>query len=243
MRSGDGTAGPTLSDLLHGMAQQAGRERISVRDLIDALGDRALGALLFLFAVPNVLPMPPGTSAVLGAPLVFLAAQLMVGRGPWLPRLLASRSMSQADFATLVRRIAPWLKRGERMLRPRLGWLARPPMEFAIGAVCLVLALVLVLPDSAGQRAAGSGHQPAGTGHRRTRRPVGAGRPGRGAGLGRRGLGRDLCRCQGGDAAGRATTIGAGAAPTAARRRCRLRRRRQEPRRHGHRAGRLHRHA
>jgi hypothetical protein len=146
MRSGDGTAGPTLSDLLHGMAQQAGRERISVRDLIDALGDRALGALLFLFAFPNVLPMPPGTSAVLGAPLVFLAAQLMVGRGPWLPRLLASRSMSQADFAALVRRIAPWLKRGERMLRPRFSWLARPPAEFALGAVCLVLALVLVLP-------------------------------------------------------------------------------------------------
>ena len=146
MRSGDSAAGPTLSDLLHGMAQQAGRERISVRDLIDALGDRALGALLFLFAFPNVLPMPPGTSAVLGAPLVFLAAQLMVGRGPWLPRLLASRSMSQADFAALVRRIAPWLKRGERMLRPRFSWLARPPAEFALGAVCLVLALVLVLP-------------------------------------------------------------------------------------------------
>lgn len=146
MRSGDSAAAPTLSELLHGMAQQAGRERVSVRDLIDALGDRALGALLFLFAFPNVLPMPPGTSAVLGAPLVFLAAQLMVGRGPWLPRLLASRSMSQADFAALVRRIAPWLKRGERMLRPRFSWLARPPAEFALGAVCLVLALVLVLP-------------------------------------------------------------------------------------------------
>jgi hypothetical protein len=146
MRTEASAAGPTLSDLLYVMAQQAGRERVSVRDLIDALGDRALGALLFLFAVPNVLPMPPGTSAVLGAPLVFLAAQLMVGRGPWLPRLLSRRSMSQADFATLVRRISPWLKRGERMLRPRLGWLARPPMEFAIGAVCLVLALVLVLP-------------------------------------------------------------------------------------------------
>jgi hypothetical protein len=93
-----------------------------------------------------VLPVPPGTSAVLGAPLVFLAAQLMIGRRPWLPRLLSSRSMSQTDFAALVRRIAPWLRRGERMLRPRLIWLARPPMEFAIGAVCLVLAIVLVLP-------------------------------------------------------------------------------------------------
>ena len=101
---------------------------------------------MFLFAVPNVLPVPPGTSAVLGAPLVFLAAQLMLGRRPWLPRLLSSRSMSQADFAQLVRRIAPWLQRGERMLRPRWSWLARAPLEYAIGAVCLGLAVVLVLP-------------------------------------------------------------------------------------------------
>lgn len=146
MSIGNGEAGPTLSELLSGLAQQAGRERISVRDLIDALGDRASGALMFLFAFPNVLPMPPGTSAVLGAPLVFLAAQLMLGRGPWLPRLLSSRSMAQADFALLVRRITPWLQRGERMLRPRLGWLARPPLEYVIGAVCLVLAVVVTLP-------------------------------------------------------------------------------------------------
>ena len=54
--------------------------------------------------------------------------------------------MAHADFAQLVRRIAPWLQRGERMLRPRLSWLARPPMEWLIGAVCLLLAIVLTLP-------------------------------------------------------------------------------------------------
>ncbi len=141
-----GAAGPLLSELLQALAQQEGRERISVRDLVDALGERALGALLFLFAIPNALPVPPGTSALLGVPLVFLAAQLMLGLRPWLPRVLSSRSMSQADFAATVRRILPWVRRGERLLRPRLGWLARPPMEYAIGAVCLFLAIVVALP-------------------------------------------------------------------------------------------------
>lgn len=139
-------AAPPLSALLQGLAQRPGRERIAVRDLIDALGERALGALLFLFAVPNVLPVPPGTSAVLGLPLVFLAAQLMLGQRPWLPALLAGRSMSQADFAATVQRIMPWVQRGERLLRPRLGWPVRPPLEYAIGAVCMVLAVVLTLP-------------------------------------------------------------------------------------------------
>ena len=138
--------GHALSAVLQRLAQQTDRERISVRDLLAALGDRALGALLFVFAFPNVLPMPPGVSAILGAPLVFLAAQLLVGRAPWLPALVAERSMPHAEFAMLVRRVVPWLQRAERMLRPRLTWLTLPPMEYAIGAVCLLLALVLVLP-------------------------------------------------------------------------------------------------
>lgn len=146
MRDSAASPSRTLSDVLQWLAHEPGRERVSVRDLIDALGDRALGALMFLFAVPNVLPVPPGTSAVLGVPLLFLAAQLMFGRRPWLPQVVSRRSMAHADFALLVRRIAPWLRRGERLLRPRLSWLARPPMEYLLGAVCLLLAIVLTLP-------------------------------------------------------------------------------------------------
>jgi hypothetical protein len=135
-----------LSTMLHVLAQDDSRERIAVGDLLAALGDRALAALLFVFAVPNVLPVPPGTSAVLGAPLVFLAAQLAFGRRPWLPAVIARRTMTRADFAALVRRIGPWLARAERLLKPRVEQLALPPMEYLVGAVCLLLAVVLVLP-------------------------------------------------------------------------------------------------
>jgi hypothetical protein len=135
-----------LSTMLHALAQDESRERIAVSDLLAALGDRALAALLFVFAVPNVLPVPPGTSAILGAPLIFLAAQLAFGRRPWLPDVIARRTMTRADFAAVVRRIGPWLARAERMLRPRAMGLALPPMEYLVGLVCLLLAVVLVLP-------------------------------------------------------------------------------------------------
>lgn len=143
----EGPAGKaTLSYMLHALAYDDSRERISVGDLLAALGDRAVAALLFVFAVPNVLPVPPGTSAILGAPLVFLAAQLAFGRRPWLPALIARRTMTRDDFAALVRRIGPWLARAERLLRPRATRLALPPMEYLVGLVCLLLAVVLVLP-------------------------------------------------------------------------------------------------
>lgn len=132
--------------MLGDIASDPARERVSVGDLLAALGDRALGALMIIFALPNVLPMPPGTSGILGAPLVFLAAQLMLGRRPWLPRVVAERSMLRTDFAVMLDRAGPWLARAETLLRPRLGGLVRPPAEYAIGALCLVLAIILVLP-------------------------------------------------------------------------------------------------
>jgi hypothetical protein len=138
--------GPALSDLLHEIAGDERRARISVGDLVLALHERAIGALMFIFAFPNALPTPPGTSSILGAPLIFLAAQLAFGLRPWLPRVIAERSMARADFAVLVARVGPWLAHAEKLLRPRLSCLARPPAESLVGAVCLLMAIVLVLP-------------------------------------------------------------------------------------------------
>lgn len=132
--------------MLQALAADESRERIAVADLLDALGDRALAALLFVFAIPNVLPMPPGTSGLLGAPLLFLAAQMAFNMRAWLPAVIARRSMARHDYAALVRRIAPWLVRAERLMKPRLTPLASGAMESVVGALCLLMALVVLLP-------------------------------------------------------------------------------------------------
>jgi hypothetical protein len=139
-------AGPSLSEILSRIADDETRSRISIGDLIEALNDRAIGALIFVFAFPNTIPMPPGTSSILGAPLLFLTAQLALGRKPWLPKLIAGRSIDRNHFAAVVRRIAPWLARAERLLRPRIEILTRPPVEYLIGGICLLLSIILFLP-------------------------------------------------------------------------------------------------
>ncbi|MGI6246771.1 MAG: exopolysaccharide biosynthesis protein [Pseudochelatococcus sp.] len=138
--------GRRLWVILRTLARDTSRERISVGDLLDTMHDRAFGALMFIFAFPNVLPTPPGTSAILAAPLVFLTAQMMVGRKPWLPQIIAARSMARKDFAAMTERAVPWLARAERLLRPRLSHLARPPVEYLIGAICFMLSVILLLP-------------------------------------------------------------------------------------------------
>ena len=136
----------TLSAMLRSLAGDERRERIAVADLLDALGDRAIAALLFVFALPNVLPMPPGTSAILGAPLLFLAAQMAFNMKAWLPALIANRSMARSDFMTMVQRVTPWLARAERLMKPRLTPLAVGAMESVVGAVCLLMSVAVFLP-------------------------------------------------------------------------------------------------
>ena len=135
-----------LADILTLIGDDPSRERVSVADLVHALQDRAFGALMLIFAIPNALPSIPGTSAILGAPLVFLAAQLTFGRQPWLPAIIADRSMTRADFASLVGRVTPWIRRAEKLLSPRLVFLVRPPAEYVIGVICLLMSVILFLP-------------------------------------------------------------------------------------------------
>lgn len=138
--------GRSLWSILRSLARDESRERISVGDLLDTLHDRAFGALIFVFAFPNIIPAPPGTSAILAAPMVFLTAQLMLGRKPWLPGFIANRSIARKTFASLTERVVPWLARAEALLRPRFMMLARPPIVYIVGAICFLLSLILLLP-------------------------------------------------------------------------------------------------
>lgn len=137
-----------LSTLLRKIVQDGERQRISIGDLLSVAGDRAFGALLFIFAMPNILPIPiPGISAVLGLPLLYLTGQLVLGHDkPWLPRMITERSFRHEDFKMVVLRILPGLVRAERFLHPRLGFLVSPLAERLFGVAAFVLALLIFLP-------------------------------------------------------------------------------------------------
>lgn len=135
-----------LSAILLAIATAEDRDRISIGDLLEALKRRALGALMFIFAIITALPMPPGVSAVVGAPLVFLSAQLMLGMNAWLPRLITDRSLSRVDFHRVVKAASPWLARAEGIMKPRFEFLARRPAVYLAGFVAFVMALLVLLP-------------------------------------------------------------------------------------------------
>lgn len=133
-----------LSAILRALCEE---ERITVGEIVDRFGRRAFGALLFVFSTPNLLPLPPGSSTILGAPLVLLAPQVALGvHAPWLPRFVDDREISGLDLNRFFGRLLPTVERFEKVSRPRLSFLFGGAGDRLLGLVCTLLALVLILP-------------------------------------------------------------------------------------------------
>ena len=135
-----------LSALLAEIAEGPEEDRISIGDLLGLLKRRALGALIFIFAVPVALPLPPGVSTVFGAPLLFLTAQLMLGMKPWLPGIITNRSLKRSEFKKIITTVSPWLHRAENVMKPRLSFVGQRPFVYLLGLMCLVLSTILFRP-------------------------------------------------------------------------------------------------
>jgi len=137
-----------LSDLLMRQAATVTGERVTLGDMVEFLGDRSIGGLLLVLALPMALPVPaPGISVLFGVPLIVISAQLALGyRRAWLPARLARRSVPRSTFSTIVDRMLPTLRRLERIVRPRAGWLAGPSARMPVGIISFVLAIIITLP-------------------------------------------------------------------------------------------------
>ena len=115
--------------------------------LLDGLGRRAFGMLLFVAALPAFIPIPVG--GALSGPLIMLvAAQLLVGMGhPWLPGFIARRGPKRQALARFERIVDPWLGRLERIVKPRLTSALDHPLASAFtGLLLVLLGLLLALP-------------------------------------------------------------------------------------------------
>ena len=121
---------------------------VSVEQIRNALGDRSFAAMLAFFAVLNLIPFPPGTTLILGPPLIIVAVQMLLGQNRvWLPEFVLKKSISQSRFRSLADRHLPRLLKLETFIKPRYWPFASNGMEDRlIGLFSLVLALAVTIP-------------------------------------------------------------------------------------------------
>lgn len=135
-----------LSRIFADLAREA-EDVVTVEQIRQALGDRSFATLLVFFACLNLLPFPPGSTLLLGIPLMLISLQ-MVRRDNtvWLPRFILRKSVGAEQFRLMTDRLVPRLEWIERMIRPRYWPFARAHADRLIGLAALVLATAVTLP-------------------------------------------------------------------------------------------------
>ncbi|MDA4844697.1 exopolysaccharide biosynthesis protein [Hoeflea poritis] len=136
----------SLSDLLKQISETMGPS-ITLREIAEAMDERSFGAFLLVFSIPNLIPLPPGATLILGLPLIFISWQIVAGRDKiWLPQRLANYTLDKKTLQKIVRRSEPWLKWMEAWVRPRNWPLTSPMSERVFGIYTLFMSIIVVIP-------------------------------------------------------------------------------------------------
>jgi len=122
-------------------------ERVAFREILLGLRHRAYGFTMLIFALPCVLPMPPGIPTICGTALLIIGFNLMaMRRRLWLPSAIADKSIARADLQRMADRVVPYMQRLERYCKPRLPIVTEALGKVLIGLVVAVLGFIMILP-------------------------------------------------------------------------------------------------
>ena len=136
-----------LSQVLYDLAQEE-RGKVTVRRIRNALADRSFATFVVFTAGLNLLPFPPGTTILLGVPIVLVAFQMVFGYPTvWLPRFFLKQSLSQKAFHRMTTWLIPFLRRMENWVRPRYWpFPSAKAAEKVVGIITLIFAIAVVIP-------------------------------------------------------------------------------------------------
>ena len=133
---------------LEAVAAGLPQDEITLGEFLDRLGEEGLGLTLLILSVAALIPSPGlPIGAIFGAALALVSVQILTGAGKLrVPRWLAGRTLRRSHVVALVNWAVPWLRRAERLLRPRLPALIGRHMRLALAFPILVLGLTIALP-------------------------------------------------------------------------------------------------
>lgn len=137
----------TLTDIVDDLEEKASEDGdLSAQDALDEFAGRLFGPLL---VVPGLLTLPP-IGAVPTIPtamaifVILVAGQSLFGRKhPWLPGVIADRSVDEEKFRDSIEKIRPWLEWTDQFTSQRLQFLVKGPMKYGIAAIAILVACTI----------------------------------------------------------------------------------------------------
>jgi hypothetical protein len=143
-----------VSSVLFEVVRTMPAEGLTLRGLLERLGERGLLMLCMVLTIPFLLPVSiPGSSIPFGVLIALIAVGLATHRAPWLPDRLMNRRLARGHVVPMLEKGARLFARLEKLIHPRLLPLTHGPTVgrfngILIGLTGLLMMAPLPLPFS-----------------------------------------------------------------------------------------------
>ncbi len=133
--------------VLEDVVNRSSSDRVKVKDLVDAMDSVGFGLVLMVFALAIIIPLPPPFPSMISIPLVVFAVQMVMGYpAPKLPTRFAKLSVKRSVLAMLIQRSSPYIRKVEKILKPRLSFMISARAERVVGFFILIFSTFVLLP-------------------------------------------------------------------------------------------------
>ncbi len=135
------------TQVIEDVVNSSSADRVLVKDLVDAMDSVGFGLAIMIFAFGIIIPLPPPFPSIISIPLVLFAAQMMAGyTSPKLPKRFANLSVKRSVLAMLIQKSSSYIRKVEKILKPRLSFMFYPGVERVVGFFIFIFSTFVLLP-------------------------------------------------------------------------------------------------
>lgn len=136
----------SLSETLRNLIKGIQGPTVSLRDLMERIGEQGLLLVCAVAALPFLIPVSiPGVSTVFGAAIILISIAITLNRMPWLPEKILDRRLDTQKLVPALEKGANIVSRLDRLLKPRLSALTTGSTVNRLNGLAITLAGVLLM--------------------------------------------------------------------------------------------------
>ncbi|MGW9230990.1 exopolysaccharide biosynthesis protein [Pseudorhizobium sp. NPDC055634] len=138
----DASLSATLKEVIAGIDGSS----VTLRDLMEAVGEQGLLLLCAVASLPFLLPVSiPGVSTVFGFAIILVSLSITFNRLPWLPRRILDRRLETQKLVPALEKGVSIVSRLDAYLKPRMGALVSGAAANRLNGLAIALAGVLLM--------------------------------------------------------------------------------------------------
>jgi len=135
------------TQIIEDLVNKSSADKVLVGDIVDSMEAIGFGLALLIFSLGIISPLPPPFPSIISLPLVVFSAQMTIGmNAPKLPIWIAKKEIKRSVLAMMVQKSSPYIRKVERILKPRLTFMTSIIAERVVGFFLLGFSSFILVP-------------------------------------------------------------------------------------------------